>query len=111
MVLIVDDNAGFARVMVRLLENRGQPAVAATTSYDAIDALDETCDIALVVADIRMPEIDGFDFIRVVRYRFPSVRLALMTAYPFASEDLPPDVTVLRKPFEVEAVLAMLPAR
>ena len=107
-VLIVDDNAAFARSVVRLLESLGQPALAANSAYDAIDTLDETS-VGFVVADIRMPEIDGFDFVRVVRHRFPTLPVALMSAYPTDDADIPPGVPVLVKPFEIEALIALLP--
>lgn len=107
-VLVVDDNAAFARSIVRLLESLGQPAIAALSAYDAIDTLDESRNVGFVVADVRMPEIDGFDFVRVVRHRFPRIPLALMTAYPTDNEDIPQGVPVLVKPFEIEQLMALL---
>jgi CheY-like chemotaxis protein len=107
-VLVVDDNAAFARTVVRLLESFGQPALAANSAYDAIDTLDEERSVGFVVADVRMPEIDGFDFVRVVRHRFPSLPVALMSAYPTDDDEVPPGVPLLVKPFEIEQLIALL---
>jgi CheY-like chemotaxis protein len=107
-VLVVDDNAAFARTVVRLLESFGQPALAANSAYDAIDTLDEERSVGFVVADVRMPEIDGFDFVRVVRHRFPSLPIALMSAYPTEDDEVPPGVPLLVKPFEIEQLMALL---
>ena len=110
-VLVVDDNAAFARTIVRLLESLGQPAISATSAYDAIDALDEERTVSFVVADVRMPEIDGYDFLRVVRHRFPALPIALMSAYPTDEDEVPPGIPLLIKPFEIEALMALLAQR
>jgi CheY-like chemotaxis protein len=109
-VLVVDDNAAFARTIVRLLESLGQPAIARSSAYDAIDALDESRDIGFIVADVRMPEIDGIDFVRVARHRFPQLPMALMTAYPTDADDVPHGIPILVKPFDIESLVALLPA-
>jgi len=108
-VLVVDDNESFARTVVRLLESLGQPAIGANSAYDAIDTLDEERSVGFVVADIRMPEIDGFDFVRVVRHRYPQIPVALMSAYPTDDGEIPQGIPVLVKPFEIEALIALLP--
>jgi len=109
-VLIVDDNAAFARTVVRLLESLGQPAIAANSAYDAIDTLEGTVGVDFVVADIRMPEIDGCDLVRVMRHRFPALPVALMTAYPIDDGEVPQGIPLLAKPFDIETLLALLPA-
>ena len=109
-VLVVDDNAAFARTVVHLLESFGHPALAVSSAYDAIDTLDESRDIGFVVADVRMPEIDGLDFARVVRHRFPHLPMALMTAYPIEGDDIPQGIPILTKPFDIESLVALLPA-
>jgi len=68
VVLVVDDNLDFAESIAILLESHGQPAIAVATVRGALDALDENPAIGLVVSDIRMPSVDGFDFHRVARY-------------------------------------------
>jgi DNA-binding response OmpR family regulator len=110
-VLVVDDNLDFAETTVLLLEAHGQPAIASATVRGALDALDENPAIGLVVSDIRMPTIDGFDFLRVVRHRFAAMPVVLMTGKPITDEDvLPRDTAILQKPFPVEALLAAIAA-
>ena len=108
-VLIVDDNVDFANSMVLLLEQEGQPALASNSVRDALDALDANPNIGFVMADVRMPYVDGLDFARVVRHRFPRLPIALMTAFPTSVDDgVPRDLPVLRKPFRIEQVLRMV---
>ena len=105
-VLVVDDNIDFAEGIARLLQLHGQPAIAMATVRGALDALDDDATIGLVVSDIRMPSVDGFDFHRVLKHRFASLPVVLMTGMPLTDEDNPTrDVRILQKPFPIEDLL------
>src|SRR5258708_36820799 len=102
-VLVLDDNADAAEAIAFLLETHGWPAVASTSVEGALDALDENSKIGVVVSDIRMPTIDGFDFLRVVKHRFPTVPVILMTGRPIEADDLiPSTATILQNPFPIQ---------
>jgi DNA-binding NtrC family response regulator len=108
-VLVLDDNLDFAQNVAILLESHGQPAIAMATVREALDVLDDDPSICLVLSDIRMPSVDGMDFRRVVRHRFPSLPVVLMTGLPLTDEDIPPrDTLILRKPFPIERLLKVL---
>jgi len=109
-VLVVDDSEFFARSLVLVLESMGQPALAATSALQALELLDaHGADIDFVVTDVRMPDVDGLDFARVVRHRFPGKPIALMTAWPKSESDaFPPDCPVLHKPFGVDELMALV---
>jgi len=105
-VLVVDDNLDFAEGIARLLQLHGQPAIAMATVRGALDTLDDDPTVGLVVSDIRMPQVDGFDFHRVLKYRFASLPVVLMTGLPLSDEDNPPrDIRILHKPFPIEELL------
>ena len=110
-VVVVDDEAAFGRSLVLLLESRGQPAIGVTSAFDALEAMGDGLAVGLVLVDVRMPEIDGCDFVRAMGYLFPEVSCALMSAYPANDEDLPPGVPFLEKPFVVDDVLGLLASR
>ena len=65
-VLIVDDDEATRGVLRRMLEGEGWPVVEAE---DGIAALDRIADVepALVLLDLMMPEMDGFEFLEVLR--------------------------------------------
>ena len=107
-VVVIDDEAAFGRSLVLLLQRRGQPALGVTSAFDALEAIDEAPTVRLVLVDVRMPEIDGRDFVRAMGYLFPHVRCALMSAYPTEDGEMPPGVPFLTKPFVVEEVLGLL---
>jgi CheY-like chemotaxis protein len=111
-VLVVDDNLDFAEGIAILLESHGQPAIAVATVRGALDALDENPAIGLVVSDIRMPQVDGFDFHRVLKYRFASLPVVLMTGSPLTDDDNPPRaIHILQKPFELDELLKAIAER
>jgi len=56
--------------------------------------------IDLVLSDIRMPDVDGFDLLRVLRHRFPALPIILMSGLPITSDDVvPTGASILKKPF------------
>jgi CheY-like chemotaxis protein len=104
-VLIVDDNRDTADMIARLLAASGYPVIAAYSAQDGLDQLDACRDVGLVVSDIRMPGLDGFDLLRVVKHRFPSLPMVLTTGLPITDADLVPHgALILRKPFAVDAL-------
>ena len=111
-ILVIDDNLDFAESIVGQLGLHGRLAAAATSVRDALDTLDDDPSIGLVVSDIRMPGVDGLDFRRVVKHRFPMLPVVLMTGLPITDEDvLPRDVPVLQKPFAIEKLLKAIAER
>jgi CheY-like chemotaxis protein len=102
-ILVVDDNRDAADTIALLLESTGLAVLSAYSARDGLDRLDECADICLVISDIRMPGVDGFDFLRVVRHRFPAMAAVLTTGMPVSDEDvIPRGALILQKPFEVE---------
>jgi len=98
-VLIVDDNHDAADALAMALREYGNTVTAAYSAREALDLLDEHPEIRLVVSDIRMPDVSGFDFRRVVRHRFPGLPMVMITGIPVTSEDVVPrDTAILQKP-------------
>jgi CheY-like chemotaxis protein len=108
-VLVVDDHTAFASTLVQLLETAGQPAMAAASGFDALESVDEVRKLGLVVVDVRMPDLDGCDFVRAMGYLYPQVRCVLMSAYDVDTGLVPRGTPVLAKPFELEELLALIP--
>jgi two-component system, NtrC family, sensor kinase len=102
-ILVVDDDRDTADMTAALLQSMGLAVMAAYSAGDGLDRLDESPDICLVVSDVRMPGVDGFDFIRVVRHRFPSLPALLTTGLPITDEDvIPRGVLILQKPYAID---------
>ena len=66
-VLLVDDDARNIFALSSVLERRGMNVLTATTGNEAIDSLEATPDVAIVLMDIMMPEMDGYQTMQVIR--------------------------------------------
>jgi CheY-like chemotaxis protein len=66
-VLVVDDDARNIFALTSLLENHEVDVVSTTKGKDAIELIETTPDISLVLMDIMMPEMDGYETIRRIR--------------------------------------------
>ncbi|MCI0740066.1 MAG: response regulator, partial [Gemmataceae bacterium] len=72
-VLVVDDDARNIFALSSVLERRGMSVLIAHTGREAVDIVTGTPDIAIVLMDIMMPEMDGFQTMQVIR-RNPAFR-------------------------------------
>ncbi|HVT52760.1 MAG TPA: HAMP domain-containing protein [Dongiaceae bacterium] len=66
-VLLVDDDARNIFTLSSVLERRGMNVLTATTGKEAIQLLDATPEVALVLMDIMMPEMDGYQTMQAIR--------------------------------------------
>jgi len=66
-VLIVDDDIRNIFALSSVLERRGMTVLNAGTGREAIATLESTPDVAIVLMDIMMPEMDGYETVQVIR--------------------------------------------
>jgi CheY-like chemotaxis protein len=71
--LLVDDDARNIFALSSVLERRGMDVLTATTGREAISILKGDRGISIVLMDIMMPEMDGYETIQAIRAD-PSVR-------------------------------------
>ncbi len=82
-ILIVDDNSDNLRVMEHILTNPELNLVKAHSGPEALKALLEPEDFALIFMDVRMPGLDGFDVASIIRQREKCAQIPIifLTAY------------------------------
>jgi hypothetical protein len=66
-VLLVDDDARNIFALSSVLERRGMHVLTATTGSEAIALVDATPELAIVLMDIMMPEMDGYQTMQAIR--------------------------------------------
>lgn len=66
-VLLVDDDARNIFALSSVLERRGMRVLTATTGSEAIDVIRQEKDVAIVLMDIMMPGMDGYETMQVIR--------------------------------------------
>jgi len=81
-VLVVDDDARNIFALSILLENREMEVLSATNGRQAIEMIKTTADLAVVLMDIMMPEMDGYQTMREIRNipEFRTLPIVALTA-------------------------------
>jgi CheY-like chemotaxis protein/signal transduction histidine kinase/HAMP domain-containing protein len=77
-VLVVDDDVRNIFALSSVLERRGMIVLTAGTGREAIAMLDSTPDLAIVLMDIMMPEMDGYETMQVIRQNQALRRLPII---------------------------------
>jgi len=67
VILIVDDDQRNIFALRLTLKAKGYQVLSSTTAHEAIQLLETNKDIVLVLMDMMMPEIDGYEAIRLIR--------------------------------------------
>jgi response regulator RpfG family c-di-GMP phosphodiesterase len=107
--LIVDDEPGLRRLLVRLMESDGFTCVEAASASDALALLDRSPTM-LVLTDLRMSPMDGIELLRAIRARHQDTAVVMITAV--ADVDVAVSclamgaLDYLTKPFHLEEVRA-----
>jgi two-component system cell cycle sensor histidine kinase/response regulator CckA len=110
-VVVVDDEPHVLAVIARVLEEAGYSVVAMPSAGDALGRLrDAAADVALLVTDLRMPDMSGLELATAARRSVPALRVLFLSGFP---EDLPPEdaANLLPKPFSPEELVAAVEQR
>jgi CheY-like chemotaxis protein len=112
-VLIVDDNADSAELLLLVLGNAGYESKIASTPAAAIALGPEFCPhVALI--DIGLPDMDGYALLRILRTLPELARCRFVAVSGYGSETAPPGNTEARfechltKPVDLEKLLRTL---
>jgi len=81
VVFLVDDDDGSRDAMKRTLERVGYTLHAFPSAEEALERLREGEPVDAIVSDVRMPGMDGYEFLRAVRAENPKLPFLLVTAY------------------------------
>ncbi|WMW64711.1 response regulator [Nitratidesulfovibrio liaohensis] len=84
-LLLVDDEAGFIRVMQKRLSRRGYVVDTAGSGAEALRILRGAAYDAAVF-DLKMDDMDGFELLRVVRRMAPEMAVIMLTGHGGAEE-------------------------
>ncbi len=104
-ILLIDDDPAVLEVIGLLLASEGHAVVSASRGEEGLERLAAGERVDLVLTDLTMPGVSGWDLARTVRARWPDVRVGFITGTPeqvpasSASVDL-----VLGKPVTIEAL-------
>ncbi len=105
-ILVVDDDPSILATVSEILEFEGYPVETATNGAEALQVVESDAP-SLVLLDMRMPVLNGWDFAQALRERGIALRIVVMTAAQNArrwAEEIQAD-GYLAKPFDLPALL------
>jgi CheY-like chemotaxis protein len=71
-ILVVDDEPSIREAVREILESRGYEVLTAADGLDGLHALSKSLP-DLIISDLNMPRMSGFEFLAIVRERFPHI--------------------------------------
>jgi CheY-like chemotaxis protein len=77
-ILLVDDEPSICETAGRILESEGYEVLTAKDGVDGLNALSQSLP-DLIISDLNMPRMSGFEFLAVVRQRFPHIATIAMS--------------------------------
>ncbi|HLT53219.1 MAG TPA: sigma-54 dependent transcriptional regulator [Flavobacteriaceae bacterium] len=104
-ILIVDDDIQILELLQRHLNSWNYHSYKAISVKEAVSILKDTT-IDLLITDLKMPEVDGFELIKFVSEHYPTLPKLIVTGYPNVQDSLKAIksgvVDYLTKPFTKE---------
>lgn len=86
-ILIVDDDIGILELLQRHLHSLNYHTFKAVSVKEAIIILRDT-EIDLLITDLKMPEVDGFELIQFTSEHYPEIPKLVVTGYPSVQDAL-----------------------
>ncbi len=79
-ILVADDEAMMRNLILKILESEGYQVSVVSSADEALEKLkDETYD--LLLTDVKMPGMTGFDLLKQVKVEWPGTAVIIMTGY------------------------------
>ncbi len=107
-ILVVEDDLDVRDAMVQVLESAGYAAVAAGDGEDALAQLDGGLSPCVILLDLMMPRMDGWEFIAHHRRRERQAPIIVVSAYASSEQMRSAGVQYMRKPVDIDELLAVL---
>jgi two-component system cell cycle sensor histidine kinase/response regulator CckA len=105
-VLLVEDEPAVRHLVALALERSGYRVITAPDGEHAVALFDSHAGtIDLLVTDLRMPQMDGTELVRLLRARAPTLRVLCVSGYPGTGADMTVTEHYLGKPFSKSDLL------
>lgn len=103
-IIVIEDDPTLRSLMMTIMAEIGAGAVAFETADDALTYLLQAHgQCSLVIADHGVPgQIQGIEFIEMVRGKWPAIAAILTSGYLIAPSDVPSSTIYLHKPWSLD---------
>ena len=110
-VLVVEDTEELRTLLVTILQYDSYQVESANNGVDALEKL-ETFLPDLIISDILMPEMDGYELATIVKEKYPEIKIQLVSGYDEKSHanlvDENLKENIIYKPFNSHTLLAKI---
>jgi PAS domain S-box-containing protein len=86
-VLVADDDLGICRSLSEILEHEGCSVETASDGQEALRRL-EASRFDVVLSDVVMPNMDGYELFETIRTRYPELPVLMMTAFHYDKDHI-----------------------
>lgn len=107
-VLVVEDEPGMREFIRLVLERIGHEVVAVAGPRAALAALNRRPALSLMLVDVVMPEMDGYDLVAEARKVSPGIRVVFISAFAPDATRQPGGDGFLAKPFTIESLTGIV---
>jgi len=104
LVLVVDDEPLLLELTASMLEDLGCEVVTASCGVDALAKLRAEERIEILITDIQMPGLDGYELAEKARRERPELQIILCSG----RADATPGLSLIRKPFTQEGLAGVM---
>jgi CheY-like chemotaxis protein len=108
LVLVVDDEPGIREFIGQVLTRAGHEFVAVATPSAALAALRSRPRITLMVVDVVMPDMDGYELATAARQMAPGLPVVFTSAFAPEPGRVTSGDRFLGKPFTAESLIAII---
>lgn len=107
-ILVVDDEVALLNLSCEILSQHGYEVVCTESATEALKILEHTT-IDVLMTDVIMPEMDGYQLAAIVKKKYPTIKIQLLSGFTdegnIAEVDESLRRNLLTKPFNAQALL------
>jgi DNA-binding NtrC family response regulator len=108
-VLLVEDETLLRKITGDTLRDAGYRVLEAIDGAEALEVLRQTDDIGLLITDIKMPRLDGYQLTRAALETHPNLQVVLVSGYdPVPQQIRDAKVRIIPKPFDFDLLLILV---
>lgn len=108
-VLIAEDDLILLELLAQIIEELGYEVLRANNGKEALNIIEKE-QPHLVISDVMMPILDGYELLRQVRLhpRFGNIKVALISAVPIDKRRPPGADAYVQKPYNLEDIEGLI---